>query len=70
MPSSVTDTAKDIGRKLVNRAETVVGDDAREAVKRAKYVVQDARSDYRYFTGSGRKKTAPKSGRKTSSRSN
>ena len=36
MASSATDTVRDLGRRLVNRAETVVGDDAREGVSRAK----------------------------------
>jgi hypothetical protein len=41
MASSATDTVKDLGRRLVNRAETVVGDDAREVVKRAKHVYRE-----------------------------
>jgi hypothetical protein len=58
MASSVADTAADLGRKAVNRVETVTGDDAREIKSRANHVMREFRNDYRYYTGSsGSKKT-------------
>jgi len=42
MASSVLDRASDLGRKAVNRVETVLGDDAREAVRRVKSVARDS----------------------------
>jgi len=73
MAQSVTDTASDLGRKLVKRAETVVGDDAREAERRLRSAARSVRADYRYVTGSGpltARKPAPRGGRKTASRGN
>lgn len=67
MASSATDTVKDFGRRLANRAETVLGDDAREGVRRAKHVVREMRNDYRYY--SGNRKTKKPDPRKYSSRS-
>jgi hypothetical protein len=60
MASSVTDTAKDLGRKLVDRVETVAGDDYREAKKRVSDSARELRSEYRYYTGSGGSKKARK----------
>jgi hypothetical protein len=60
MASSVTDTAADLGRKLVNRVKTVTGDDAREVQRRAYHAGRELRSDYRYYTGSGGSKKARK----------
>ena len=51
MASSVTDTAADLGRKAVNRVETVTGDDAREVQRRAYHAGRELRSDYRRLTG-------------------
>jgi hypothetical protein len=72
MASSVLDSASDLGRKAVNRVETVLGDDAREISRRAQSAVRSLGDDYRYFTGGGgrskAKKTAARSGRKTSGR--
>jgi hypothetical protein len=59
MASSVTDTVRDIGCKLVNRAETVVGDDAREGVKRAKHIAREVRGDFTGNYGSSRKSKKP-----------
>jgi hypothetical protein len=74
MASSVLDRASDLGRKAVNRVETVLGDDAREAVRRVKSVARDSRADYRYITGnrgsSKGRKTAASNGRKSSGRGN
>jgi hypothetical protein len=46
MASSVSGTAADLGRKLVNRVETVVGDDWREAKKRTKHAARQFSADY------------------------
>jgi hypothetical protein len=51
MASSLTNTAAHLGRKLVNRAETVVGDDWREAKKRANDFVRSDRAEFRRITG-------------------
>ncbi len=60
MASSVYDTAADLGRKLVNRAETVVGDDARALKGVAEREVKQDRAMYRYYTGSSGSKKARK----------
>lgn len=57
--SNATETATNLGRKFVNRAETVLGDDAREVVRRVKRVGQELRNDYRYDTGYRPKKKKP-----------
>ena len=67
MASSITDSATNLGRKLVNRIETVEGDDWREAKRRARNAVRSVRDDYRYFTGSsGPSKSAKRSPAKRS----
>lgn len=58
MASSVADTAADLGRKLVNRAETVVGDDWREAKKRAKHVAREFSPNY--YTPAKNRKPDPR----------
>lgn len=50
MASSVADTASDLGRKLVNRVETVVGDDWREAKKRAGHAARELATPPYYYT--------------------
>ncbi len=42
----------DFARKVVNRAETVVGDDARALKGAAQREIESDRSMYRYYTGS------------------
>jgi hypothetical protein len=64
MASRVTDTATNLGGKLVDRAATDLGDSYREAKKRVNNVGREVRSEYRYWTGS---KNQSK-GRKSSSR--
>lgn len=71
MAASATDTVKDLGRRLVNRAETVVGDDAREGVRRAKHVAREMRNDYRYYSGNRKtKKPDPRKYSRQSGRGN
>lgn len=60
MAASVIDTATDLGRKLVNRAQTVVGDDYREAKRQARDFANTFRSENK-----GRSKTKKSSTRKT-----
>lgn len=67
MASNVMDTAADLGRKLVNRAETVVGGDWREAKKRANNVVREFRGDYRRMTGSNSQPSGTSAAKRTSS---
>jgi hypothetical protein len=50
MASSVTDSAANAARTVANRAESVLGDDAREAVRRGKSFVRSFRPDYRFIT--------------------
>lgn len=71
MASSIAGSISDLARKAVNRVETVAGDDAREAVRRAKAVARSYRDDYRYMTGNYNKKKTSRSqnsGRKSSGR--
>jgi hypothetical protein len=69
MASNITDSVTNAARSVANRAETVLGDDAREAGKRLKNSVREVRANWRSLTGSNgeskAKKRAParKSGR-------
>jgi len=45
MASSAIDTATDLGRKVVNRAQTVVGDDWREVKRQARDFAKTFRSE-------------------------
>lgn len=56
MGSSIGDYA----RKVVNRAETVVGDDARALKGAAKREIDSDRAMYRYYTGAGKRSKARK----------
>lgn len=58
MASNLVNTAMDLGRKAVNRFESRLGDDVREAKSRASNVAREFGIDYRRLTGSnGSKKT-------------
>jgi hypothetical protein len=50
MASTIGDTA----RKLVSRAETVVGDDVRGLKEAGKREIESDRDMYRYYTGAKR----------------
>jgi hypothetical protein len=61
----------DFARKVANRAETVVGDDARALKEGVRSSMADDRAMYRYYTGSqkrsnGKRKSTPQ--RRSSSR--
>lgn len=60
MASSAYDTAADLGRKLVNRAETVARDDWGGIKDRANIAARESRIDYRRLTGSNGSKKARK----------
>jgi len=51
MGSSMSDSIRDTGNRLLNRAETVVGDDAREAKGRLNRFATEAKWNYRILTG-------------------
>lgn len=57
---SALNTASDLGRKLVNRAQTVVGDDARALWNGANKVGREYAMDYDRLTGGQRSKKARK----------
>ena len=60
MASSIADTAKDLGRKVIDRAETVVGRDWEHAKRGVERQVKSDRAMYRYYTGSSDSKKARK----------
>lgn len=60
MASSAVDIAKDLGRKLVNRVETRLGDDWGAVKGAARAEARQDRAEFRYLTGSRGSKKAGK----------
>lgn len=68
MASSVTDRIKSAAQTVANRAETVVGDDAREAARRVKKAVHSYGNDYRFFVKGERGSSSKSSPNRTPAR--